>query len=491
MTASVLRRPLFWSFAAGIASTALYAAFCSDIYRDVSGRYAPMARAFSRGDWSLALDVDYSPLTPCLGGAVSFLTGLEPYAALCAGSGILYVLAIIPLYSLLKSALGDSWAAEWGCLLYVLAPKIIRIGCSGLLEAGRNFMLISAFALLFSLYEERRLWKSALLGLALSGLCLARSECAAWLPFFALLLLLLHWRSKGFLRSFEALKGLAAPAAVSLGAFLLCSLPRLLQVSASCGFPAFDRKQADFARHLLGLPGYESIASLDLTIDPEQRTHGLFAPERLYNWLDCLVNGAYPIYFGMALIAIWLLWKARKISFELWALLGASVFNALLYLFLNLSPRYFNATVLLLMPFSVWLALDVWKRIAPRYRALFLCSMALAAAAQLVYGLGPAFSKEGREEKAAGLWLKANFGGKAHEGPLLIASSDTAVNYWAEAACAHIDKSASAVRACFADADFIVVEKRRKALLRSLEGNSLFKAVAWPGERRIAIFARN
>ena len=495
MRLSFLKRPLFWSFAAGFASVALYATLCSDMYRDVSGRYALMARAFCQGHWSLAFDKDYSPLTPALGGAIASVSGLDPYTGLLMASGLFYVLAIIPLYYLLKTVLGDSWTAEWGCVLYAIAPKIIRIGCSGLLEAGRNFMLISALVLTFSFFKERRLWKAALLGLSVAGLCMARSECVVWLPFLGALFLLLHWRSEGYAFSFESFKALAAPLLVSLGTFLLGALPRLIQLSMVCGFPVFDRKQADFARHLLGLSGYENIAALELTIDPGQRTHGLFAPERIFDWLNCIVNGAYPIYFAMALIGAFLLARARKISLEGWVLIAAAAFNALLYLLLNLSPRYFNVALLLLMPFTAWLALEAWKRLKPQYVTLFLCAMTLAAAMQTWKGVECAFSKNGYEDRQAGLWLKANYPSllsqERKDGPLRIASSDTAVNYWAEASCVHIDKGAEAVGPDLMDADFIVVEKRRKHYMETLLADSHFKALSWPGEKKLAVFSKN
>lgn len=492
--AGIIKNPLFWSLAAGTAFAATYALRCPGMYRDVSGRYAPMARAFCQGDWSMAFDKDFSPLTPVLGGAIASVTGLDPYAGLLAAGGLLYVLAIIPLYYILKTVLGDSNQAGWGCLLYAVAPKIIRIGCTGLLESGRNFMLLSALALIFSFFKERRLWKLALLGFSMTGLCLARSECTAYLPFLAALFLLMHWRSKGYARSLEALRGLTVPVIVSLGAFLLGALPRLMQVSAVCGFPAMDRKQADFARHLLGLPGYEDISTLDLTIDAGQRVHGLFSLERIFDWVGCLVNGAYPVYLAMAVIGIVLLARSRKISFEGWALIATAIFNALLFLMINLSPRYFNVTVPLLMPFTVYLAFEVYNRMPLRYRTAFLCAMALVAAAQVWNGMEQAFSSDGREERKIGLWLKAEgsalLSPSRTPGVLRVASSDTAVNYWSESAHIHVDKNADAVDSKLLAADFVVIEKKRKRIVQALAADSRFKALDRPEARKLAIFTR-
>ena len=80
-------------------------------------------------------------------------------------SGFFFVATLWPLRSLLRGFLGDR-AAVWGCLLYVLTPKLIRFAGSGLLESGRNFFFTAALALLFSYLRAPSL-KKADIGIAM------------------------------------------------------------------------------------------------------------------------------------------------------------------------------------------------------------------------------------------------------------------------------------------------------------------------------------
>jgi 4-amino-4-deoxy-L-arabinose transferase-like glycosyltransferase len=481
--------------AAGLVFVSLYVSFCVEIFRDVSGRYAPMARAFAEGDWSAAFNISHPPLTPVLGGCAAWLMGLEPFSALMLVSGLFYVLAALPLYLILREFLESEFEAALGASLYLLAPKIIKIGCLGLLEPARNFFFLAALALAFGNAKEAKAWKQALFGLCLACLTLTRSESAAFLPVLLLAFALLAWEAKGFARSWEALCGLGAGLLTALAFLAAGLLPRIVQVFHITGIPALDKNQATYAKHLLGYQGFENLAALETTIDATQRTHGLFGPERIADWLMTLLSGAYPVYFAFAIAGLVLLAKGKSLQLKHWLLLGLSAYVAALYFALNLSPRYFNVMLPLLMCFTVIGIVALYRSVSQRGKAIFLALAAIVLLLQVWSGLESAFSKDRLPEKKLGLWLKGNaqslLGENRAPGRLKIASSDSAVNYWAGAEFIHIKKFAPSLEGSQLDgADFVVVLRKRARLVEELDADPRFKPLQTPAGAKIAVYAK-
>ena len=165
--------------------SALHIFFCFDVYDDIATCYALMTRAFADGDWYNAFALHVPVLTTSMGG---FLTawGMGPFRSLVVVSCLFYIASIPLLYYVLKYFLKRGDYAAWGCLLYVLSPKIIRFSCTGLLNPAKNFFIIAAIALILS--SARRLkWSNTLLmGIVLAGLALARAETLVFLPLFVL-----------------------------------------------------------------------------------------------------------------------------------------------------------------------------------------------------------------------------------------------------------------------------------------------------------------
>jgi 4-amino-4-deoxy-L-arabinose transferase-like glycosyltransferase len=418
-----------------------YMVFCLDIYRDVANCYAYYAREWGRGNWLSAPISFLPPLNIFLGGCLVRL-GLEAYAAIILLAGFFYVMTIFPLYDILRRFTADKTAA-FGCLLYILAPKIIRSAGMGLLEATRDFFLVLALCLLFKIKDAPRKWLLALLfGGALGLLSLSRGEGIV----FALLLLaflpaVLLYRAPRNAAYF--FRGPVLLSLIALGGFLLTVSPRLAENWRNTGYPVLDARSVDLLKKF---PGANSLfqdrrdalwpEKVEEPFERAEAYRSYGAVEKLGKIRKDFIRGAYEVYFLFAVIGLVLLIRRRSWRYEYSVLILTILLILPVYFTVMSAYRYYLFTIPLLMVFTLagmgW-ALELPGRIRLKGFASILLVFMLAA--QVINGMTMIFKDP--VEHRFGMWLRENRqqlpGGKT-PGPWLIhAEGISEVVYWAGA----------------------------------------------------------
>ena len=250
------RSPVFLASVLGGFALLLVGVFGNDRPgTDVAICYAPQVREFAVGNWAAAFFHVTPPLVIVLAGVLAMLVGGSAFAALKVVSAALFLAGLWPLRRLLARVLPERYVA-WGCVLYVISPRLSRYALAGTLESAKLFFLLWGLVLLFACVEKRS-WRYVVgLALALAGLALSRAEGIFMVPFFAAgLVLLPAWTTRHAATGWQrpALTGLGQAAVVLALLFLLC-LPQLLYVYRITGTPALDSRQTMRIRSLLKSP---------------------------------------------------------------------------------------------------------------------------------------------------------------------------------------------------------------------------------------------
>lgn len=379
--------------------------FCMDVFNDIAASYGPMASAFGAGDWQNAFPENVPPLLPSLAG-IFCMAGIDTLTALIIVSSLFYILAIFPLYYFLKLYFKPEYAAL-GCLLYVVAPKIIRFSCTGLPDAGRNFFLISAIWLLLSYFRKSSTLKLLLLTFCLSGLALVRAEGAIYLPLFMVWFVVMHFKTRAaapFLsNTFALLKQLV----VILILLVIVVSPRMYQVYSLTGIPAIDSRQSDVIAGLLdyNLPIIESDDAITLPEAGGPRQQYV-AISRLLVLLECFCSGSYVLYLTLAIVGIIFLRRRKQLTLEHWVIFSFVICNALIFFVIVMSERFFNINTLLLMPFTLISCIAIYNFLcAKNMRQAALIGLTILVAIQASIGANNVFSLKPNDRAKVGKWI--------------------------------------------------------------------------------------
>jgi 4-amino-4-deoxy-L-arabinose transferase-like glycosyltransferase len=491
----IQNKKLFWVVLLSVLMGLVHIVFCIDVYYDIAARYAPMSREFARFNWAGAFDVQYSVVVSALGGLIA-LTGLNSFSSIVASSSIFYVLAILPLYYILTRIFKDRTSlAVLGCLLYVTAPKIIRWGCTGLLNSGRNFFMISATALLISYFEDRKWYKALLLGVSLAGLCMVRGEGIAYLPFFfgAACFMYLKKEEKISGKSFI---GLMRPVMLCAVGLLLCFAPRVAQLYGETGIPALEKRQTAFIKALLAKDSKEKDKLYSAScIDTSQRATGMFGVERVSEFFRSFGRGSYELYLIFAGVGLLLMIWRKKFHPDLYLLLSLSIFNALLFLFTNLSQRYFSINVLLFMPFTVTAVYFVYELAAKfKLKPVAVIGLIVVLGFQLNNGMEQAFERNDAYLYYTGLWIK-QYRDKlsSSSSRLKIMSDKPQIAFWADAEWVDLSEKRGTIIPARDEIrkrgiDLIVVDLDNKKILRQVLLRDDLKVFLHPNSNKTAMF---
>jgi len=139
--------------------------------RDVAARYAPMAEAFAHGDFAYAFHPRLQCLHPLIGGCFTWLLGCDGFTGVKLASLLFFALCIFPLYGLFKE-LFDYRIALGGVIIYIFASKLARLGCSGLRESMKSFVILLLVYSIIMIWKNREqltgyLWLGLGTGLAI------------------------------------------------------------------------------------------------------------------------------------------------------------------------------------------------------------------------------------------------------------------------------------------------------------------------------------
>lgn len=422
------------AFTIGIAAVVIFALFNYNVYRDVANCYAVLVREFAAGNYSGAFHPSLPPLSTTMAGFLA-MTGITPVTALVLVSGAFFVLTIFPLYGFLLRFLSPL-AAAWGCVLYVTAPKVIRFGGTGLLEAARNFFIVSALYFFFRCRDKAG-WKSALLfGISLGGMSLARGEGIALAGLLFALFVVVFWQKHRAAATWK--KTLFRLSVIAAFSFLVVIAPRLWQNYRVVGFPSTDNRLViGFLQRLETGTPYRAPAQSATPLLERLGHAGKVAGDNL--------RGAYEPYFVLAVAGIVLViigtrrrtlwgtplppggWRAE------YGVLVALALGASLIFFFSVSAyRYYTVNLIYLMTFTmyalVWLQEFLLKHraglVVPVAVIFLICGNFWNVWTYLA-------EEEPRREYALGCWLRSQSGLFAPQGCRPVAfSGDVVVWYF-------------------------------------------------------------
>lgn len=387
---STPRKVLALSVVLGIFMTLLLLLAQPVFYRD-SVVYLAMVKGFQLGDWDAALNPHLPPLVPLLGGLFA-LGGIDPKSALLLASACFFIAAIFPLYGVLKWFVTPKVAA-WGCLFYILTPKLIRYGLAPMTDGGRWFGLIWMLYCVFAVSRKFTVWRAVMLGAAFAVLALVRAEGLVLgiilLGVLGLLLLDDHnWRISWKLCGRAAMIG-----GIALLTMFVLILPRLIQVRNAAGYPALDTRQA------------VAIAGAWRTLSGEKeaaiRPAGEFMMQKFaFDWFaDAKFNrrfwsnamtGGFELYMALAAAGMVLLARRRGWRIEHTVMIVLLTTNIAAFFLMNAAAgRYFYIQAVWLLPFALvaykWL---LTQSARVRYgQGVFLGLVAAVAAGQMLNGL--------------------------------------------------------------------------------------------------------
>ncbi len=473
----------------------LHIFFCFDVYDDIAACYALMTRAFADGDWHHAFALHLPVLSTTLGGALSYC-GMGPFRSLVVVSCLFYIASVPVLYYVLKYFLKREDYAAWGCVLFVLAPKIIRFSCTGLLNPAKNFFIIASIALILASVKRRKWFNIVLLGVSLAGLALARAETVIFLPLLVLWYAYFIFRDKELELKKRLIK-IFLHCLVITTVFFICVSPRLYQSYKTIGVPVLETRQAYYLCKVLPL---KQINSRDrLYIMAERKT---FIPSTKikHGWamtwqgVECFTRGAYTPYLLLALLGIFLWWKKKEDRAEAFMLFSIIVLNTAVLISISNSVRYYTINLIMLLPFTfigLKFLLDLLpelKRFAffaekPQaikiVKALVVAGLCAAAVYQVKNGAKQAINHKYDYEYKTGFWIddnKAKFG--CSRARIIVASSQPQYALWADALWLNISDN----KIQFAEqleemknADFVVLEEDQYDAIEILKKQKEFK----------------
>ncbi|MDD5728705.1 MAG: glycosyltransferase family 39 protein [Victivallales bacterium] len=455
---------------------------CIDIYDDIAGWYAPMVRAFARSQWHNAFEVSVPILSSSLAGMFA-RGGMEPFQALVLVSCLFYLVSIPLLYYILEYFLQKGEYAAWGCLLYVLAPKIIRFSCTGLLNPAKNFFILAAVALILASIKHPRWIYTLLLGIVSAGLALARAETLIFLPPLVLWYAYFMFRSPNLESGNRLLLIFAHCLTITL-IFFACVSPRLIQTWSIAGVPVLDIRQSGYVTAVLPFSRREYIPRINIKAEckvqvpnPKSRT----SLEMLWQGVECFVRGAYTPYLLLALPGLFLWWKRKKFRAEGFMLLSLIAINTAVLITISNSVRYYTLTLLLLLPFTFSGLKFFWDSTSRRrlYRYPLIAVLAIIALLQIYNGMKKVVQHDYDYEYQVGNWIKQNKNALYPSAErLIIAGTQPQYPYWADATWLNISdnklqfpEQLGAVRT----AGFVVLEKDQREVIAILKQQRDFK----------------
>lgn len=331
----------------------------SDIYRDVAHVYAYYAREIGNGDLAGGFVGRVPMLNILLAGALSF-AGVDAYRACIIVSCMFYVLTLFPLRSYLERFLSPL-AAAYGCLLFVVAPKIIRYSVSGLIDSGRYFFLIGALLFLFRLIDAPTWRRAVVFGFFAAGEAVSRGEgiiiSSVLLLGFPILSAVRHKITDA-----RSVWRLAAAMAIALLVFVAGITPFCIGNFVKFGAFVTDMRM------------YEQVSSLKRKLSHDRNAevrHVSTARKtaedkqsrliRFFYIFGQSVRGGYEVYCVFSGLGILLLLWLKRWRWEFSVLMMLYLIHQGIYFFGGSAYRYSIYLVPMLMPFTIFGLKTVWE----------------------------------------------------------------------------------------------------------------------------------
>ena len=491
------QKVFYSALAIGGICTVFMTLFLNNIYADTANVYAYFAREIGKGNWSDGIVARVPMLNIVLGGLLA-MTGMEAVSALTLVAGIFYCAACFPLRRFMERYVTPIQAA-WGCVLYITAPKIIRFGCSPLLESARIFFLISAILFFFETMERPSWKKGILFGISCGVLMVARGE--GFPIALALLAGFLPW-TLIFCRNGK-FKKQAVSWALGIVFAALVSAPFCAMNYCKAGYFVPDVRSAEISRSILGM---DSSALSDNKTEKAvtEKTPAMLAVEKLQAeenarakeskvviFISDLLRGGYELYWLLAVLGGVVFIRQKKMSWDHLLICGVASMHFVMYLMIVSSYRYYLFTIPLFMMFTVTGAAAVRRKAVEYLPAKLLPIAVLLCGVVLVFhianGVERAFSKRGREQQKVGAYLE-EYGKKHFPGRRLrILERDVVeVVYWSKAFNVNGYDQAPVDIATYSDFDLAVCGPRTRGVFDAREDMELIPDT--PYQKRVLIY---
>lgn len=460
----------------------LHIFLCIDVYDDIAAWYAPMTRAFARSQWHIAFDLSVPILNTTLAGLVSNC-GIEPFRALVIVSCVFYIASIPLLYFILKDFLKKDEYAAWGCLLYVVAPKIIRFSCTGLLNPSKNFFIIAAVALILASAKRSKWIYTFLLGIVLAGLALARAETLIFVPLLVLWYAFFLYRKKETTSPKRLIRIFVHCLVITIIFFAFVS-PRLCQSWTLTGVPVLDIRQAGYVTMVLPFSPKEYKSQVNVIAERKTKVANpkfKTGMAKIFKGVECFVRGAYTPYLILALLGIFLWWKKKELRAEGFMLFSLIAVNIMVLITISNSVRYYTLTLVMLLPFTFTGIKFLWDLVPDRknFKYPLIAILTVVALLQIHNGVKKAIKRKYDYEYNIGQWLKSN---KDKLYPtrkrLLIAGTQPQYPYWADATWLNISENPIQFTEQLPEirkAGFVVLEEDQKDAIDILKKQKDFK----------------
>jgi hypothetical protein len=513
---SKLSKQIFWGgIVLAVIFVVLHMVFCIDVYDDIAKCYGPEARAFGRGDWANAFEDRIPPLMPSLAGCLCYV-GMHPFSALIFFSGLFYIIATFPLFALLKQFIKREELAAWGCLMYLLAPKIIRFSCTGLLNSGKIFFLLWSIWLVLSFFHKKSWFKIILLGIALAGLSLIRGEGLVYMPLILGWVAILLWRENSYKISAKLLIDCCRYILVAFVVMLGFISPQLYRMYRNTGYPVTDSRQVKTIKSMFKKGS--THRTWDTTRTKKSRSELIVS--KLGRLATAFVRGSYSIYLALAIIGLVVIIRRKEFIFEYWLLFSVIIFNTALFASVVIAYRYFTINLLLLMPLTVTGLKFIWDlagKAIPRPasadssrlangiewvnrhnlpRIILVTGLVVLGIVQIQNGLRKLSSTKYAYEKGVGLWVQQQYaalGEVAEKHRMSIASDKPQYAFWGDADILWLDLKKTPDKdflPVLQQADFAIARNGKKKVIDVVEKSGLFIEVDHPYEGSVRVFKR-
>ncbi|QSH41012.1 glycosyltransferase family 39 protein [Lentisphaerota bacterium ZTH] len=502
------------AYVIGISVSLLHIFLCFDIYSDIAYAYLPMVRGFVAGNWRAAFS-GLPVLVPAMAGIIA-KTGLNEFTCIVVVSCIFYIATIPVMYRFVKYFFPEGDYAAWGAFLYAIAPKIIRFGCTGLLNSSRNFFLILAVYLIFSYKRKARISKLIYLGLSLAGLALARGEGSLAIPVIFLGAAVLILADESFKLNSNSIKKTLTVWGISGFVLLAAVAPRLIQTYHDFGVPFLDARQASFVEKVTAFKLNDSWDNINTPkpfpriiykhyIPAHKEKTPLISIDRISKFLGCLTRGAYEIYLVLAALGLFFwIYRRKGYLYEFCVIAAVTIMYCATYYCIVSAYRYFTFVLLMIMPLTLQGCKEILSLLARIIKEKYLkpilaVGLIIITAAQIKNGLEKIIEHKYDFERKSGEWLW-NYAEKSGPMPKLrldkpvLYTQSAPVGYWSALYFEPFQmpadkKSAEALKKqLIENVDFIVLEAGDLKANDLIQSTRAFRKLDNPFKQDISIY---
>ena len=143
---------------------------------DTLCRYAPMAEAFTRGDWANAFHPRFAVGGTVVAGLLAFLPGFDGFTACTVSASLAWALCLVPVFRLAERVF-DTRTAWIALALFAICPQPLVWALEGLREPFKMLgLLLMVDALVRVRDEEGGIGSALEAAVALVFLCLFKCD---------------------------------------------------------------------------------------------------------------------------------------------------------------------------------------------------------------------------------------------------------------------------------------------------------------------------